>query len=277
MQQYKLGDLVSHPTDLAPFKVVGIRENELEIEGDFSGGTHNVCQIGWVPIEDISPYYGVNEPQSEGGLQWVKASANNLPAPHKVVPCKYTPDSPDPRKDTELHWGFVCNDGTWSRGWRHDQVEWLDESSPSTANTEERYPGEKDNDLKDLIIHGIEEGAAQWENRARDAEERIRLLAGRLLEMRDEMVKGDLQGAYHILYSIANPMFDSLKPWSELEKLAANTEEGAAYAEKFHYWMRGNFAENITGDMFYRRGEHDETVWFTFSQVYELFLTETKQ
>jgi len=54
MQQYKLGDLVSHPSDLAPFKVVGIRENELEIEGDFSGGTHNVCQRGWVPIDIIT-------------------------------------------------------------------------------------------------------------------------------------------------------------------------------------------------------------------------------
>lgn len=54
MQQYKLGDLVSHPSDLAPFKVVGIRENELEIEGDFSGGTHNVCQRGWEPIDIIT-------------------------------------------------------------------------------------------------------------------------------------------------------------------------------------------------------------------------------
>ena len=25
-----------------PFKVVGIRDNQVELEGDFSGGTHNV-------------------------------------------------------------------------------------------------------------------------------------------------------------------------------------------------------------------------------------------
>ena len=30
-----------------PLKVVGIRENEVELEGDFSGGTHNVCQKSW--------------------------------------------------------------------------------------------------------------------------------------------------------------------------------------------------------------------------------------
>lgn len=28
-------------------KIVGIRENEVELEGDYSGGTHNVCQRGW--------------------------------------------------------------------------------------------------------------------------------------------------------------------------------------------------------------------------------------
>jgi len=30
-----------------PFKIVGIRENQIELEGDFSGGTHNVCQKDW--------------------------------------------------------------------------------------------------------------------------------------------------------------------------------------------------------------------------------------
>jgi hypothetical protein len=30
-----------------PFKVVGIRENTVELEGDFSGGTHNVTQKDW--------------------------------------------------------------------------------------------------------------------------------------------------------------------------------------------------------------------------------------
>ena len=30
-----------------PFKIVGIRENQVELEGDFSGGTHNVRQKDW--------------------------------------------------------------------------------------------------------------------------------------------------------------------------------------------------------------------------------------
>lgn len=82
---------------------------------------------------------------------------------------------------------------------------------------DEKYPGESDNDLKDLIIHGIEEGAEQWEKRAIAAEEKLKDWGNKILLMRDEMVKGDLQGAYHILYSIANPAIDSLKPWEEVE------------------------------------------------------------
>ena len=38
---FKIGDLVSHPVDASPFKVVGIREDTVEIYGDWSGGTHN--------------------------------------------------------------------------------------------------------------------------------------------------------------------------------------------------------------------------------------------
>ena len=34
-------------------KVVGIREKEVELEGDYSGGTHNVCQKEWFPIEGL--------------------------------------------------------------------------------------------------------------------------------------------------------------------------------------------------------------------------------
>jgi hypothetical protein len=30
-----------------PFKIVGIRETQVELEGDFSGGTHNVTQKDW--------------------------------------------------------------------------------------------------------------------------------------------------------------------------------------------------------------------------------------
>lgn len=60
INQYKIGDLVSHPVDRAPFEVVGIRKDQIEIQGDFSGGTHNVCQSGWVPLNEVSPYKPTN-------------------------------------------------------------------------------------------------------------------------------------------------------------------------------------------------------------------------
>jgi len=56
MHNYKLNDEVYHPVDAAPFKVVGIRETEVEIEGDWSGGTHNVIQKDWVSPDVIKPY-----------------------------------------------------------------------------------------------------------------------------------------------------------------------------------------------------------------------------
>lgn len=36
------------------FEVIGIRKNEIEIQGDFSAGTHNVCQSGWYKKDLIS-------------------------------------------------------------------------------------------------------------------------------------------------------------------------------------------------------------------------------
>lgn len=30
-----------------PFKIVGVRENEVELEGDYSGGTHNTIGKSW--------------------------------------------------------------------------------------------------------------------------------------------------------------------------------------------------------------------------------------
>jgi len=52
----KIGDLVYYPVDAAPFTVIGIRKDEVEISGDWSGGTHNVKQSSWVKIEEIQPY-----------------------------------------------------------------------------------------------------------------------------------------------------------------------------------------------------------------------------
>jgi hypothetical protein len=33
------------------FEIVNVRENEFELRGDWSGGTHNVCQTSWYPAE----------------------------------------------------------------------------------------------------------------------------------------------------------------------------------------------------------------------------------
>ena len=51
---YYIGQEVCHPSDKAPFKLVGITEHGMpRITGDFSGGTHNVSQTGTVYISDI--------------------------------------------------------------------------------------------------------------------------------------------------------------------------------------------------------------------------------
>lgn len=36
-----------------PLKVVGIRKDTVELEGDYSGGTHGVCQKDWLPMDGI--------------------------------------------------------------------------------------------------------------------------------------------------------------------------------------------------------------------------------
>ena len=56
MHEYKINDEVYYPCDKAPFKVVGIREHVIEIEGDWSGGTPNVSQAGWVHVGDVKPF-----------------------------------------------------------------------------------------------------------------------------------------------------------------------------------------------------------------------------
>jgi hypothetical protein len=33
-----------------PMRVVGIRKDQVELEGDWSGGTHGVCQKDWIPL-----------------------------------------------------------------------------------------------------------------------------------------------------------------------------------------------------------------------------------
>lgn len=53
-----------------PFKIVGIRENEVELEGDFSGGTHNVSQKDWFNDDKVFVVKTICEEQlKENGCQ----------------------------------------------------------------------------------------------------------------------------------------------------------------------------------------------------------------
>ena len=47
-------DIYEHKEGL---KIVGIREHELELEGDYSGGIHNVSQKQWMPLKGVSRVY----------------------------------------------------------------------------------------------------------------------------------------------------------------------------------------------------------------------------
>jgi hypothetical protein len=40
-----------------PLEVVGIRKDELELEGDYSGGTAGFKQRSWMPIKGVSTVY----------------------------------------------------------------------------------------------------------------------------------------------------------------------------------------------------------------------------
>jgi dCMP deaminase len=56
--RYRIGDLVSHRCDKAPFKVTGITINEIELEGDWSGGMAgpHYNEKCWVNYEEVKPY-----------------------------------------------------------------------------------------------------------------------------------------------------------------------------------------------------------------------------
>lgn len=56
MEDIKLGMFVYHINlydGHERMKVIGIREKQIELEGDYSGGTHNVCQSDWESREGI--------------------------------------------------------------------------------------------------------------------------------------------------------------------------------------------------------------------------------
>lgn len=65
-------------------KVIGIKETKVELEGDYSGGTHNVCQADWLPIK------GVITKQEKAAIECVNQVSNflkkfNYPNLHEEV------------------------------------------------------------------------------------------------------------------------------------------------------------------------------------------------
>jgi len=56
MHNYKLGEEVKHKADAGPFIIVGIREDEVEIKGDWSGGMWPCNAPSWVKPEEIKPF-----------------------------------------------------------------------------------------------------------------------------------------------------------------------------------------------------------------------------
>lgn len=53
---YKVGDLVNHPSDSAPFVVKSVRADAIEIYGDWSGGSHAMGHgRDWVSPDKVTP------------------------------------------------------------------------------------------------------------------------------------------------------------------------------------------------------------------------------
>jgi hypothetical protein len=58
--KYRLGQIVYHEDIYdykEPLKIIGIKSDKLELEGDYSGGTHNTKQSDWLSIEGVSTIY----------------------------------------------------------------------------------------------------------------------------------------------------------------------------------------------------------------------------
>lgn len=71
MHNFKLGNEVYHKADAAPFTVVGIRNETVEIQGDFSGGTANVNKKAWVNHTEIQIYDKTKVKYYIGGKQFM--------------------------------------------------------------------------------------------------------------------------------------------------------------------------------------------------------------
>jgi len=48
------------PLDNEVFEIIGERKNQIEIQGDFSAGTHNVLQSSWIDKNSIKEILQTN-------------------------------------------------------------------------------------------------------------------------------------------------------------------------------------------------------------------------
>jgi hypothetical protein len=87
-RSFRIGDIVYHRSVYQhnePLKVVGITEDKLLLEGDYSGGIHNVCQRNWLPIKGTSRIrnYAFKE----------KARKNAIAIQTLTIPCADSQDN----------------------------------------------------------------------------------------------------------------------------------------------------------------------------------------
>lgn len=60
LSDLKIGDIVYHKevyNHKEPLKILGVTEIQILLEGDYSGGTHNVIQKSWMPLHGLSRIY----------------------------------------------------------------------------------------------------------------------------------------------------------------------------------------------------------------------------
>lgn len=246
------------------------------------------------------------QPQSEGWLQWVKGT-KRLPSNENLVHLRYGKDKSSMATgfyDTEQGRWYYAN-GTpivW-----HPDLEWLDESaSPSTANTEEerlnkettgfntvaervaydegyadhekvmtqwieKWDGSTNSGLGALLARKFKElNTEEGATHRTPLEQAVHCL--KVLDISRKEVEAGKADCKYLCFFIRTTCeaFFSLNP--DLLQLATKTqkEQQIAFAE----WLDYNCYQRdpITGDYFkgFQKG-------FTLSQLYEIFLTETKQ
>lgn len=85
---FQLGEKVYHRNvyeHKEPLRIVGILEDKLLLEGDFSGGTHGAIQRDWLPIKGTSRIYN--------HAFKVKAREDAIAIERLAIPCADSKDT----------------------------------------------------------------------------------------------------------------------------------------------------------------------------------------